>query len=1193
MDTSPEALGLDTEEIALPEKVPGPESLGLDVDHTSPQALGLETSDEPGAFGQADAVLQKGYQGAGALVSGAKAAIGGIEKGWDYLSKGAEALDRDLPYGFQVAKDVVSGVGAAPGLIGKGISNAWDVFDRTTGTAVGRGLDLAASTINNLSGTQGQNLYDLAQQREIQDGVIKNQAELSFKGLFPVRLVEDIAAPAFASAFDWTGSKVSAAAKYAPDSQTAKTLTEAGKFLTDLSPAAGLIGSIAVADVTLGASLPSFGTLTEGGEIAQQAGALESGFAKQVNAGQRAIMNVGDNPVNFGKVGVAVANKAAELSVKIGASVPGKLLSKVSTYSAFPEINGALDQLTAARNQSEYYAKQLFRSSWAQADKFGLDLSDPEAAAGLQSALENPSKFNPSKFSDKVSPEAAEGMFTFLDGQLQQTRSKAIQSGLSIPDKLYPEALEEGTTQERYVPRQTNPGKVGEKANVEMADKAVQILEQTKQKQLGEFNSIMGDADTAVALADEMGAKVTASSAGKYTKLRDVDNTAAMNAKISQNFGVDNYFSSDVVSAYVDKIHQVNKDLNDANFTRSIANQFGLSDEAFLAKKLEANARVSEAYASGRLVDPADLHLVNLKDKDFVSFGELPLSTRTRLSGLTNVAPDLEGIEGLKVPRQIGDLLTENLSPQRKEGLMAGAIASQNIYKLFLTQNPGFYIRNWFQSYTMGQAGGVSIADNVKAFAGMVNGSGNWAERKEAYDSLTRGMGAFGKIEDDLSSVGRLRRIAETEASAADYAGDNAMKQLLYQFRQMGSTDKWGSFLKDLWSGTKNGSPAEIAQAIRDNPIYRTASSIGHGGEQIPQFAFFNKLMDSGLSAEEAIAQTKKQFLNFQNTRAATMTASTVFPFANHAIKNAEVTLRLLAASPENALMYGRGGAFAHAIENWAGWDPENGPDKYKKMMGNGWSDDMIYLPVMPGKQAMENNQDLLRSIVYNVYGAAGVKDGNQLMLSLPSNYHALSMIDPTRMDELTSPLWKSGVALMGTDPFTGKPLQLTDEHNKWLQRMSVASDQFIGPMAPRTMLNAGRGIMDKLMEGWADNASKLGMDSNTAKAVLTPENQAKQQQVSKALAKAFTMWRGTYTQLDNDMGFRIMGALNDMKNSQKAANYMFTKGKIDQKTYDEYNANFSKDAQSIVDMDKIKTDYEQRLKKTNAPAWKVNYLGQ
>lgn len=1071
-------------------------------------------------------------------------------------SGGSEALSTGLHAAGSVAKGALDFVGGAV-----------NVADRVAGTAFSAGtdafnyLDPVADVIDKQLNENHVSLMQAAQARQ----AISGEDKSLFNRVFPVRLIEDIGTPT-------TVRAVTGAGQYLQTSDDPET-KEAGKLLQYVAPAAGIVGGIALFEGLPG-SFATFGELTDAGVAAEKAKALAPTIAEQVAQGQKNLAKFSVGPydigsTNFGTVGKAATQAVSKLSVAFDASTVGKAVSKISTDTFFPEFNQARDEYSMQKNQLQAQTKQFFRNMGSKADALGIDTEDPEVLSTLTKGLDNPAKLNGVVDADKV-----ENFYSYANGELQTAVKNSRMNGIEVPIKDF-SAAEDGTASERYVPRFASPDKLSEFRT------AKTVFEATKGAQLGQLESILGDASLAETMAQDLGAKSGGSSMGNFLKERNPMNTESMNAAVESKLGVKDFFSTDPIQAYGEKIHDINNTVIEKNFVQRVRDQFATSDAELIQKKMMAQQRASQALAEGRVVSPVDLRMSGLKSEEMMGYANMPANVRAKLDNLARIAPDTLGdIKGLQVPQSVGQQLIENLAPQRLQGIQAGAVMTQNLFKAFLTTNPGFYIRNWFQSATMAGAAGVGIADNVKAFAGMIMDSGEWAARDEEFQGMKRGYGAFGGIDDGLSSVGQLRQVAKVEATIEDLAGDNPYKRLMYQFRQMAGTNAWKSWLSDLKAGG--------IDAIRENPAFKVAASIGEGGSEIPQFAFYNKLRDAGYEPEIAMQKVKDQFLNFDNTRLATKQLSMFTPFVNHAIKNAEVTMRILAQSPRMAMTWGRDGAFQRAVENWAGWDPEQA-QKTRQIFGKGWTNDQIYLGVMPDKsmQGLEQNQDLLKTIMYKVYGDAPA--GAQLQLSLPSNLHALTMLDPTKLDEMSGPLVKAGIALLGTDPFTGKPLQSTDTYNGWVNRLQTAGAQFLDPMIPRTTLNAARGIMDKLHVEWSANAARLGMSPEAASVFFpTPEAQANVNKMQKAMVKVSTLWRGSYTQLDQDMGFRIMGKMKAMQDAQKSADYSFKAGKLGQSAINDFNSGYAKDTAEVLNWINIKDDYENMLKKTQAPGWQI-----
>lgn len=1137
-----------------------------------------------------------------------KDVVGLGSKAWNATKSGINSFTKNLETtasdaGLMGALETGQAIAKAPF---KAIGKATDIADRVAGTAVGAATDLLAYPLDSLINEKHTSLIDDARKRGLLSGDIKDPNEISFDNMFPVSLISDVGGAAGSQTFNLIGNQL--------DKSDSKTLKEAGELLHYTAPAAGLAAGIALFDKLPG-DFAKFGQLTSEGIEAEKSGKLAKSLAERLEGGQQTLASFKAGPVdlgstNFGKVGPAAAEKAAGLSVLLDSTKLGQGISKFTTNTNYPSFNEARDAYTIGKNQVEAGVKQFTNALDAKGRALGLDLEDPKVAETLTKGLDTPSIYN-----GDIEKKKLEDFFGYSNDELSKAVENARQNGINIPEKQFKtkgqvaldlkvdlenldrnleralpaevpalqkqkiatqKELEDLTSRgdfsERYVPRYATPDKVKELR----AAKAVQ--ESVKGKELDEYNGLAGNLEEAQKLAKDMGGKPTAGGGGKFLKFRELESTASMNAKIEKELGVPNFFTNDISSAYADKIKDINQTVLDKKLVQSVKDQFFTSDGELLQKKLIAQGNIQKAIEEGRVVSPTDQLISGLKKEDLVRFGQLPEPLRLKLKSLEKASPELAGIEGLMLPREVADHLIENLAPQRLQGLIGGAVGTQNVFKAFLTSNPGFYVRNWFQNYVMGSAAGVSPVDNVKSFGALVKNSGEWAPRVEEYEAMQRGPGAYGNIENEFSSTKRLQKIARVAADKEDFVGDSAMKRLWYNMRQMGSTGAWKDFLADL--------KARGPDAVRENPIFKAAANIGNGGDEIPRFAYYNKLRDAGYPEEIAMQKVNKQFLNFNNTRTATKQLSAVYPFANHAIKNAEVTMRMLADSPGTALKYGPGGSFQRAIESWAGWDP-NRTEQYKDMMGSGWASDQILLPVMPGFKEMNDHKDLLRDIVGKVYGAS--PEGTQLMLSLPSNFHALSMMDPTKLDEMTGPLIKAAVALYGTDPFTGNPLPSWKSTYGKDQRIQTAIKQFTDPMSPRTSINAIKGIMKPMQDDWAEHTSKLGMSEAAEKTLLTtPETQRAQKEIQKALVKASTLWRGNFTQLDNDLMFRIMAVSNASEDSMRSFTHDLESGKKGQSDVEKFRQGYIKDAAKIQKMVDIKEDYENMLKKTNAPAWQV-----
>lgn len=1237
----PEELGLTTDESPEVKKYPPPEELGLTTDtpstpsgpkYPSPEELGLTTDSDRGPVGR----VWDAYTG------GTQSLANKLHAGWDAVKEEFAAdhpiggmiqkAEESLPFIDDVSAAVKSGTTKAFG----GLGEVLQMSNRIGGTAIADVVDPVAKLLN----LDSINLMANARQRDLQEGLTKPN-ELSFDSVFPVRLLEDVGVPLGQKPVEIFGDYL--------QTSGSKNIKEIGEVISGLAPGVGM-GTGILASLELDPlSITKFGILTEAGIAAEKAGQLETGIARQVENSQRNIMEfrlggivhpeVSLGGTTFGTVGPKIINKASNVMAMAemahlpnvvktyGDIYPLQWVRNFMSRSSLIGVNNLVEQRMIEDHGVEFAQSRLYDGAVAKAGSLGLDLESPAVKKDIYNFFDNPTQYRGAVGKEKIAP-----LFDYLNQELKNEVDLTRAVGIPVPEKAFSgyseaelfqmknsnmtaaknleqqladESLNETTREhikntvdrlrqeaqnmgnaqdfsERYVPRGVSPSKrqayLAAK-QVKDVQEGAQILEDLEGLQVGR------------------GAK-----SDSFQRLRSMKTREAMNAEIEAQTGVKEFFHDNPIQAYGDKIAELKRARMDKKFVSGILGEFGTTDAGYVQSIVNSKARVDWAELKGFAPNHDDLIMSKVDPGDVTTLARLPEDARMRLRAIARLSPELEGAENVKLPGIVGDYVGSVLSRPTDGAIKGSLLAFQNLTKSAMFANPGFLLRHAWRMVGRGMAVDVGVADNIKSFLGIVKGEGDWAERLPDFFERSKALGLASPTELQAESASQglyetaLKNSPKIEVNSELLSQPHSLSQAQSAIREMGASGKFKGFLSDLRSSMRDG-VLDPKSVIRNNPVFRLSSMLTQNAELMPKFAYFNKLIDDGYTADLAMQKTNRIFMNFEQIRNSTRSASTIVPFANFMVKNTETLFEVMAQNPRNFAALGRNGAFQRALENWGGWNPEK-TNSYREEFGV-WANDWILLPVMPGHDAIMSEKDWLKQTMFKWFAqdkpdAEGKPinqlEGAQLWLRLPSNSHALSIMNPLNLADEMGPMVKAALALVtGNDPFTNAPIPGNGTDAQWRERGKVAMQHLSEPFAPMTTINAARGIVSQLWPSYEKSLMNMGFPEGMLKSIFGDRtNMEVNKRISKSLSVIKSLWLGGAKQMDLDMFFRTEAELH---RSSKYLKYVFSqlpygkRGSADVKAGVNVLMNSVKRMGHMMD---VKNDYDAAIRKAGSPTTQV-----
>ena len=1008
---------------------------------------------------------------------------GPIAKGFDEYAKGSNSLGDKISQGFNDLKREVAPLfkGLEPLKepakdVGRAIGTGMDVLNRVAGTAFSAVADPF------IDPTASSEVFDFKSYAMADRENGPSEYPILDK-YFPVGLGEHVGYPIGSSIF----KNIAEAIK----SIGGETAEDTAYVIDAFAPGAGMASSLIASTIM---PLPKVGGLTKAGRAAEKIGKLESGVARQFYTGQRGIGGEFGGAFGFPSKEIILKSKSAgRLVDKVNQAVtkaeladirmnPLRAGRKLMTKSPSPLVNLAVEDMNMALNGVYKYQDDFVKGSYLKSSAMGVDLVDDANRARFYNAIETPGT---SKMSGKD-----RAVFNYLDGNLRQEVAKTRAAGVPVVEKAFKvdikggAAIDKPNLAQKYVPRNASL----DKTQKLMASKTVKRMEDSEKL----VNALT---DT------QYGGKKM----GSFQRKRSIMTRNGMNEYMKERYDIDDFFHDDVVLAYGEKIADLQRARIQKEFADKIIGAFGKNADEYSQIVEEAANKVRTQRATGIVPTSDDVFMASLQNrmfdsKDggaFVRYKDLPVPVKNRLTAIGALSGDAKDFKNMKLPEEIADYISDVMYKPNLNEWAEGFLAYQNAMKGFMFANPGYHGRNMVESYGRAMSLGAGTTEHILATAAMTRNKGAFAKYYDEFKELNSGLTLASALDDPTKLVRGKLLVPKSYAQA-----DNAQKLLFRSFKEIGSKGRWKEFLTDLRAGKKN---------IRDNPLFKFSTEFGNAGENMSRFAVFGTLRQEGYKATEAMRKLNRVFPDYQITREGLRKTQLAAPFANYFIKNAETTLKLLAENPRGLALMGPQGALQRSLENWAGFDPER-TYKFKELHG-GWARDTVYTSIMPSADYLEQNPDLVKELLSKFNSQ--LIPGDVIWSRLPSNYHALSQLDPRKMHENFGPLIVGLYAATGVDPFTGKELITENTGDENIGRAKAFLKEMTGPIVPHAMIPVLQKGMETMFGQYTDSLLKMGLPEQMITGIMGSKAEKAQKKAKKAMTKLKTLWMGGATELD------------------------------------------------------------------------------
>lgn len=943
-----------------------------------------------------------------------------------------------------------------------------------------------------------------------------------------------------------------------------------GDILEGTAPAIALAGAVVGESYLNPLSMVRFGQLTEQGLALAKEDALVGNTAQQLARGDRSLLSLrlGDK-AGVGGLGVdiesrtiapQVLSKVQEGLIKVEQSKAGQGLRYITTLSGWDSADEGVRSLVTAEKMSASRTRKVMLKAESILAQDGVDTNNPELMKSLYKYMDQPSTHVDESL---ISRQTVQNVTQALDDELALRYKIAEAQGIPAPQFKPGTGLQDS---ERYVPRGTTISKAQE---LKLKEEFGPLLDLPK---LGEEARALGNAPKGGGMVDS-----------GFLKNRSKLTKDAINAEIEKNFGIKDYYHSDPILAYAQKIEQVSKATNQKALVDQIATKFPETRAEWLLAKSAANSQIGVLRGAGEIPATDLLRTANVSVNGVRPLSQKAINAISRLNPFAEVGEAFPVTRSL-IPGPVADLIESTFVRPDPGFSGAAAGAFTKYFKANVTFSPGFHLRNWYRSFTRANAADVEMSDIAKSMKVLWTDKATPAEK-----ALAEEFHSFGDVhgmltetnvagetfsgKDIQSNLMKMREGVKIQISQEMLKSENGFSRFLNGLQHQAAT---GSFDK-LWGKTKEFiSPT-------DNPLYKFSRTVNVAGEDVFRFSLYQKLRNEGYTAEAALGRVNNTFMNYDIVRGtvASPMAKVIAPFMNHAIKNAETLGTMLLQKPATYAKYGPGGYLERAIGQWGGWDPYIVPKLQDELPG--YLADHMGSILIPGGPNILKEKDFVKQLMGRWYGSP---EDLELLVKLPSNYHDARMVNPFYMDELQGPLVKAGIAAMGVDPFTGEPIKLANNPDvgasEKLKAAMAEVAQGVNPW-PSNLISAGQAEIERLFPDWEKNFINRGYDDRTAefifgKKYLDSDRNRMESRLNKI--KSFYMGSAS-TKLGADLNTRQIVYVKQMRDEQK---FWVDKRKKGEITPDKMQAEMDRISdrydKKMDDLDAVRDEFDRRYDK-------------
>jgi hypothetical protein len=1125
-----------------------------------------------------------------------------------FKEKAGEAWE-DLKAGAKTTYDQFKKVG--PG-------RAADVAFNTAGTALHYAFEPFAKifqTSDRLIGTGIGYASDAVLDTHIIADAEKRDRERSLKGqipagMIPVSFGSDIVAENVTDGVQTVANKMKES-----DSPYVRQMSYFMEGV--LKPVAGIAANVMATVIADPIGYIRIGQYTKAGIEAEKIGEESVGLAQQLQSGEKSALQIklpiapaiNVTPDFANNISAKMVYQAQKAVASFELTLPGRVFRGFTTSTGWVGADAATARHVMREQGREQQTIDFFRGIYQKHD---IDFLSP----GVQDELYQYSA-KPGFVGKLVNPKDAQALFVELDSNLSKEVASARQAGVMIPDKKFPtfqehlfnslgpnatsmseaeiaakapKVLQEWETMdERYVPRTVTPAKRAEllaSKQFKDADEArsyVESLEDVRPEARGSKTSVF--------------------------KERSDWTREKMNSYIEEKYGVKDYFHNDLVRAYAEKIDEVKAIKNKKMYLDSLTAQFGKSHADWVGTIEGARGRITLAEDAGLIPHPDDIKLAKLKVGDFRPVGEVAENagvvskTKYNWQALREMSPQakqsleglkrvkgLEGIDRIVMPGPVADLVENVISRPRVGQVEAYMNNYMRAWKNAVFFNPGYHGRNMWESFVRAQSADVPLMELQRATRAIMAGDGPSAKYVEEFRNFSKGMTSMVDVsheaQQSATTVGRIQN-AVIEATPEMLQSDHPMYATQRALHEMASKGTLRQFLDESRQGLKKTltRPFSDDSWLVDNKLYKWARDKGTAGENIPKLAMFADLRKQGYTGEQAMLKVNRFFPNYEITRDAVRSKMWAIPFLNYSVKNAENLMSVVLANPRTAAVYAPGGAIERALGKWGRYDADQ-TERTKKLLGEHYYHDSIISFAFPGQKQIEQEPDLIKKAIahYMYLGDDNMKEkGGQLILKLPTNMHALSMLNPREVNDMAGPIVKTMVAFMGWDPFTGTEIKYAKDlpSTKALSAIQAGLKETVGGFIPTRAIGAGVAAMNAVFPEYAKHISSMGMNNEVLKTVLGEKYMSKWQEGADAhLSSVKLLMMGRMTKVDYDATLvrsvaMLRGAWSSMKSMIRDV------GKGNRPASDKQRAigAFLDQVDELKEIVAIKKEYDERIR--------------
>ena len=596
--------------------------------------------------------------------------------------------------------------------------------------------------------------------------------------------------------------------------------------------------------------------------------------------------------------------------------------------------------------------------------------------------------------------------------------------------------------------------------------------------------------------------------------------TTVMNLLKQKKTGMVEAFEVDPVMRTMDRVEDIYRSVADKRFVDSIKKYSGTKDE-MISKINQARAFVIEAKTLGIIVPNEIKQLATLNPKNLKNLGEHPWH---KISGYTKVDEGAKAAKGFaKEINAAGeaipdDILRKALKPTRvelrREELffppeVAAAIENRFGEKGYkgdgLISQALTWVNDQFRRSVLTNFQRLfrEGAENTAAYS---MAKGNPRRLIEATsDSLKFSLDPKKNKADAFTTAFFNSPYADTVANFDDELFKKPMSykeatdintnnvpfyQIMHDAARTGREQAFDEVLgitkKSLTDKVKRGAriPLDVVEFINNNKVAKTLRNFAGGtSSNINKLALAKTYhYDKGIPFAEALRMADEAMVSFSDVPKNFQRLRNVSPFILYNVRNIQRLPMLFASSPSGLLLYDK---IKRAWGNAGGWSPED-QVSFRNILGQHFQPDPIIGPFIKGTNAIEKDPFFIEygnKIGQKVLGEGFNDYAKEKVMSIyfPDPFRsALNFTDPESAMNNLGPLVKAGVAMLGLDPYTGKPLPYNNTILENGSKLEAVMKQ-LNPLQFNEIYRTSNMLAQSMKPKFVENLVNMGMDPAVA----------------------------------------------------------------------------------------------------------------